>query len=109
MRSWFLVKSVAQRHHVLFDGQAAQPNLDLSAYVQNVNSTPENGFNPETITIAALVLGMMLLALVSIGGFTVLAQRRLRSIGMIESLGATDHRRALRREGQRTGVGHRGP
>ncbi len=49
-----------------------------------------NPFNPETISLAALVLGMLLIALVSVGGFTVLAQRRLRSIGMLESTGATD-------------------
>ena len=35
-------------------------------------------------------LGMLLIALVSIGGFTVLVQRRMRSIGMLESTGATD-------------------
>jgi putative ABC transport system permease protein len=49
-----------------------------------------NVFNPETISLAALALGMLLIALVSVGGFTVLAQRRLRSIGMLESTGATD-------------------
>jgi putative ABC transport system permease protein len=49
-----------------------------------------NPINPETISIAALVLGMLLIALVSIGGFTVLAQRRMRSIGMLESTGASD-------------------
>ena len=49
-----------------------------------------NPINPETISLAALILGMLLIALVSIGGFTVLAQRRLRSIGMLESTGATD-------------------
>ena len=76
---------------VLFDGRPpSSKSSSLSAYVQNVHSIPTNGFNPETITIAALVLGMTLLELVSIGGFTVLAQRRLRSIGMVESLGATD-------------------
>ena len=54
-----------------------------------------NALNPETISLAALVLGMLLIALVSIGGFTVLAQRRLRSIGMLESLGATDRNVSL--------------
>jgi putative ABC transport system permease protein len=54
-----------------------------------------NVLNPETISLAALVLGMLLIALVSIGGFTVLAQRRLRSIGMLESLGATDRHVSL--------------
>jgi putative ABC transport system permease protein len=54
-----------------------------------------NAINPETISLVALVLGMLLIALVSIGGFTVLAQRRLRSIGMLESLGATDRHVSL--------------
>jgi putative ABC transport system permease protein len=49
-----------------------------------------NPINPQTISLAVLVLGMLLIALVSVGGFTVLAQRRLRSIGMLESTGATD-------------------
>ncbi|HUI04740.1 MAG TPA: FtsX-like permease family protein [Acidimicrobiales bacterium] len=49
-----------------------------------------NPINPETISLAALVLGMLLIMLVSVGGFTVLAQRRLRSIGMLEATGASD-------------------
>jgi len=49
-----------------------------------------NPLSPETISLAALALGMVLIALVSIGGFTVLAQRRMRSIGMLEAIGATD-------------------
>ncbi|MGC2484915.1 MAG: FtsX-like permease family protein [Acidimicrobiales bacterium] len=91
---------------VLFDGAPPNSKSPLSAYVQNVDSISTNGFNPETITIAALVLGMTLLALVSIGGFTVLAQRRLRSIGMIESLGATDRhvRFVVRANGVAVGV-----
>ena len=49
-----------------------------------------NPLNPETISLVAMILGMLLIALVAIGGFTVLAQRRMRSIGMLESIGATD-------------------
>jgi putative ABC transport system permease protein len=75
---------------VLFNGRSPSPKSPISQYIENVNSQPSNGFNPETISIAGLILGMMLIALVSIGGFTVLAQRRLRSIGMLQSLGATD-------------------
>ena len=75
---------------VLFNGRSPSPKSAISQFIENVNSQPSNGFNPETISIAGLVLGMMLIALVSIGGFTVLAQRRLRSIGMLQSLGATD-------------------
>ncbi len=65
-----------------------------------------NPLNPETISLAALVLGMLLIALVSVGGFTVLAQRRLRSIGMLESTGATDRhvRLVVRANGVVVGV-----
>jgi putative ABC transport system permease protein len=74
----------------LFDA----PGVSLHSIGNNVQTpasvAQSNPFNPETISLAALVLGMLLIALVSIGGFTVLAQRRLRSIGMLESTGATD-------------------
>jgi putative ABC transport system permease protein len=74
----------------LFDA----PGVPLSS-IGNGVQTPatvaqSNPLNPETISLAALVLGMLLIALVAIGGFTVLAQRRLRAIGMLESSGATD-------------------
>ena len=48
-----------------------------------------NAINPMTISLAAATLGMLLIALVGVGGFTVLAQRRLRSIGMLGAQGAT--------------------
>jgi putative ABC transport system permease protein len=79
----------------LFDAHGASASA-LGPTVQTANSVaPANVLNPETISLAALVLGMLLIALVSIGGFTVLAQRRLRSIGMLESLGATDRHVSL--------------
>ena len=53
-------------------------------------SANTNGINPSTIVLALATVGMLLIALVSIGGFTVLAQRRMRSLGMLESMGATD-------------------
>ena len=74
----------------LFDA----PGVSLRSIGHNVQTpasvAQSNPLNPETISLVALVLGMLLIALVSIGGFTVLAQRRLRSIGMLESTGATD-------------------
>ena len=65
-----------------------------------------NTINPETISIAAAVLGMLLIALVGIGGFTVLAQRRLRAIGMLAAQGATERniRLVVRANGVATGV-----
>ena len=40
-------------------------------------------------------MGMLLIGLVSVGGFTVLAQRRLRSFGVLASLGATERNISL--------------
>ena len=59
----------------------------ISAAGANVNT---NLISPATITLLLAVVGMMLIGLVAIAGFTVLAQRRLRSIGMLQSLGGTD-------------------
>src|SRR6202034_4149259 len=74
----------------LFDASGT-PLSSIGNHVLTPASVAQsNPFNPETISLVALALGMLLIALVSIGGFTVLAQRRLRSIGMLESTGATD-------------------
>jgi len=75
---------------VLFDAPGILPS-SIGPTVQTPQSaSSSNVVNPETISIAALVLGMLLIALVAVGGFTVVAQRRLRSFGMLESVGATD-------------------
>ena len=75
---------------VLFDA----PDIFPTAIGPNVTSPAlqlKNAvFNPQTIVLAIATVFMLLIALVAAGGFTVLAQRRLRSIGMIGSLGATD-------------------
>jgi putative ABC transport system permease protein len=54
------------------------------------SAAASNPLNPETIVLGLATVGMLLIALVAIGGFTVLAQRRLRSLGMLGALGATD-------------------
>ncbi len=75
---------------VLFDA----PGLDPGRIGPNVSTPGRSGnnnlINPETLVLALATVGMLLIALVSIGGFTVLAQRRMRSLGMLESMGATD-------------------
>ncbi len=63
---------------------------NLPTYVTTPGSANNNIVNPSTIILALATVGMLLIALVSIGGFTVLAQRRMRSLGMLESMGATD-------------------
>jgi putative ABC transport system permease protein len=95
---------------VLFDapGQTAtsvqsKTGLNITTARTAANS---NLLNPETISIAAAVLGMLLIALVGVGGFTVLAQRRLRAIGMLAAQGATQRhiRLVVRANGAATGI-----
>ena len=70
------------------------------------SAAASNPLNPETIVLALATLGMLLIALVAVGGFTVLAQRRLRALGMLEALGATDRhvRLVVRTNGVVVGV-----
>jgi putative ABC transport system permease protein len=91
---------------VLFDARGAG-RASLGPNVQTRSSVSSgNGFNPETIVLGLATVGMLLIALVAVGGFTVLAQRRLRSIGMLGALGATDKniRLAVRANGVVVGV-----
>jgi putative ABC transport system permease protein len=78
---------------VLFDApgaSASSPSFDGMNVTTAQTVANNNTINPETISIAAAVLGMLLIALVGIGGFTVLTQRRLRAIGMLAAQGATE-------------------
>ena len=92
--------------NVLFDAPGVDPGRigsNVSTPGQNANS---NAINPDTIVLAVATVGMLLIALVSIGGFTVLAQRRLRALGMLEAMGATDRnvRLVIRANGVIVGI-----
>ena len=74
---------------VLFDAHGVPPHK-IGPYVSTPHSASSgNVLNPETIVLALATVGMLLIALVGIGGFTVLAQRRLRSLGLLAAQGAT--------------------
>jgi putative ABC transport system permease protein len=91
---------------VLFDAPGVQPD-SLGPNVQSVQSAAANNpLNPETIVLALATIGMLLIALVAVGGFTVLAQRRMRALGMLAALGATDRhvRLVVRTNGAVVGV-----
>jgi putative ABC transport system permease protein len=75
---------------VLFDAPGTNPRSLGPTVVSRTSARHASVLNPVTISLAAATLGMLLIALVSVGGFTVLAQRRLRSIGMLGAQGATD-------------------
>ncbi len=79
----------------------------LRPYLQTRHGAAANNpLNPKTIVLALATVGMLLIALVAVGGFTVLAQRRLRSLGMLGALGATDRniRLVVRANGVLVGV-----
>ena len=44
----------------------------------------------DTLVLALGTLGLLFVGLMAVAGFTVMAQRRLRALGMLASLGATD-------------------
>src|SRR5690242_9353275 len=79
---------------VLFTAPRSKNAASLGSVSQYVvtrhDAVASNPLNPETIVLALATVGMLLIALVAVGGFTVLAQRRLRSLGMLGALGATD-------------------
>jgi putative ABC transport system permease protein len=91
---------------VLFDAHGV-PASRIGPNVSTPRS-PSSGnvLNPETIVLALATVGMLLIALVGIGGFTVLAQRRLRSLGLLAAQGATDRniRLVIRANGVLVGV-----
>jgi putative ABC transport system permease protein len=91
---------------VLFDGGGVTPDKIGPTVTDVAQATNNNVLNPETISLTAATLGMLLIALVGVGGFTVLAQRRLRSIGMLAAQGATEGniRLVIRANGVATGV-----
>jgi putative ABC transport system permease protein len=91
---------------VLFDAPGVAPRSLGKNVLSRTSAANTNVINPVTISLAAATLGMLLIALVGVGGFTVLAQRRLRSIGMLGAQGATDAHVGLvvRANGFATGV-----
>ena len=79
---------------VLFTAPPGTTTASLGSLGQYVetrhDAVASNPLNPETIVLGLATVGMLLIALVAVGGFTVLAQRRLRSLGMLGALGAAD-------------------
>ena len=79
---------------VLFDAPGVPPQ-QIGPNVQTPASSAQTNPLPEIVVGGGLTMGMLLIGLVSVGGFTVLAQRRLRSFGVLASLGATERNISL--------------
>jgi putative ABC transport system permease protein len=73
------------------NGQQNQslPGLPAAATV-SYPTAASGGIPPATIVLVVAVLGLVFIGLVSVAGFTVMAQRRLRALGMLAALGATE-------------------
>jgi len=48
------------------------------------------GFSPAVVVLVLAIFGLLFVGMIAVAGFTVLAQRRLRALGMVSALGATD-------------------
>jgi putative ABC transport system permease protein len=67
----------------------ALPSLPRAATISYPTGASA-GIPPATIVLVVAVLGLVFIGLVSVAGFTVMAQRRLRALGMLAALGATE-------------------
>jgi len=77
---------------VLFDASGASVasfHFPASAAVQTL-SPPSIGLSPAVVVLALATFGLIFIGLVAVAGFTVMAQRRLRALGMLSAVGATD-------------------
>jgi putative ABC transport system permease protein len=79
---------------VLFDAPGAPPQ-QIGPNVQTPASSRQSNPLPAIVIGGGVTMGMLMIGLVSVGGFTVLAQRRLRSFGVLASLGATENNISL--------------
>jgi putative ABC transport system permease protein len=76
---------------VLFDATA--PSVAAFTFPSGATAQtpqPSQGINPAIIVFVFAIFGLVFVGLVAVAGFSVLAQRRLRALGMLSSLGATD-------------------
>ena len=53
-------------------------------------TSSSGGFPPATAVLVVEGLGLVFIGLVSVAGFSVMAQRRLRALGMLSAIGATE-------------------
>ena len=66
------------------------PGVPQGAVAAFAGLSTGGSLSPAVIVLAISVMGMVFVGLVAAAGFTVIAQRRLRALGMISALGATE-------------------
>ncbi len=83
-----LLGSAAVRRAVGDGGTGTLPGLPPAAAVMTPNAQ-SGGLSPAVGVLAVEVLGLAFIGLLSVASFSVLAQRRLRALGMLSAVGAT--------------------
>jgi putative ABC transport system permease protein len=76
---------------VLFRGSG--PQVDSFTFPDGAKpQAPVNssGLAPATVVLLIAIIGLVFVGLVAVAGFSMVAQRRLRALGMLSALGATD-------------------
>lgn len=92
---------------VLFHATAGSlAGFDFPQRAQPLTPQAQSGIRPAFLVLIFTCVGLVFVGLVSVAGFTVVAQRRQRALGMLASLGATDRdvRRVLVANGTVVGV-----
>ena len=69
------------------NGDGTLPGLPAAALSGPSGSV--GGLPPATLVLVVEVLGLAFIGLLSVAGFSVMAQRRLRALGMLSAIGAT--------------------
>jgi len=75
--------------HAIGNGSATLPGIPAAATV-TVPNIMSRGISPAVLVLVVEVLGLVFIGLVSVAGFSVMAQRRLRALGMLSAIGATE-------------------
>jgi putative ABC transport system permease protein len=71
-------------------GNAIPASSLPSAATVSYRQSQSGQISPATVVLVVAVLGLIFIGLVATAGYTVMAQRRLRALGMLSALGATE-------------------
>jgi putative ABC transport system permease protein len=77
----------AAAQQAISGGNGTLPGVPAAAVSFPTGSASK--FSPATVVLVVEVLGLVFIGLVSVAGFSVMAQRRLRALGMLSAIGAT--------------------
>jgi len=78
----------AAAQQAISGGNGTLPGVPAASVSFAIGSASK--FSPATVVLLVEVLGLAFIGLVSAAGFSVMAQRRLRALGMLSAIGATE-------------------